>query len=274
MIKTHKATSAGIRFRKTLIRGVDKVKPQKSLLVAKKGTVGRNSGRVSVRHRQRGAKQFYRIIDFKRDKLGITGKVATIEYDPNRNCNIALINYFDGEKRYILAPEGLVKGMEVLSAKDAPLEIGNTLPLEKIPLSTRVHNVEFNPGKGGQVARGAGNYAIIMAKEGNYVNVKMPSGEVKKILANCYATIGELGNMDHRNARLGKAGLKRHKGWRPEVRGVAMGTDSHPHGGSYRDNGIGLSSPKTPWGKKARGVLTRRRKYTNKYIVTKRIKRK
>lgn len=267
MIKNYKPTSAGTRFKKTLKQEVDKVKPQKNLTKPLKGPVGRNKGRISTRHRQRGTKKNYRIIDFKRDKTGIPGRVVSIENDPNRGCNVALINYVDGEKRYILAPEGLKKGREVISGEGSALEIGNALPLKNIPLNTQVHNVELNPGQGGKMVRGAGNSAVIMAKEGKYINLKLPSGEVKKVLDRCYATIGELGNADHRHTKDGKAGRKRHKGWRPEVRGVAMGTDAHPHGGSYSDTGIGMPSPKTPWGKKTRGKKTRKRKHTDKYIV-------
>ncbi len=274
MIKTYKPTSPGIRQRKTLVRDVDNVKPNKKLTEPNKGPVGRNKGRISVRHRQRGAKKQYRIIDFKRDKHGIPGRVASIEHDPNRGSNVALINYADGEKRYILAPEGLKKGMEVMSGEKVPAEVGNALPLAEIPLSTKVHNVELNPGRGGQLVRGAGNYAILMAKEGRYVNVKLPSGEIRKLLDKCYATVGDLSNADHRHARAGKAGKMRHLGWRPAVRGVAMGTDSHPHGGSYSDTGIGMPSPKTPWGKKTRGKKTRRRRKSDKYIVTRKAKRR
>jgi len=274
MIKTYNPTSPGIRSRKTLIRDVDDVKPHKKLTKAAKGTVGRNNGRISVRHRERGAKRNYRIIDFKRDKHGIPGKVATIEHDPNRGCNIALIHYTDGEKRYILAPEGLKRGMEVQSGENVPVEVGNALPLHKIPLSTKIHNLEMSPGRGGQIARGAGNYAMIMAIEGNYANVKLPSGEVRKILRNCYATIGDLSNADLRHTRTGKAGKSRHLGWRPAVRGVAMGTEAHPHGGSYSDTGIGMPSPKTPWGQKTRGKKTRKRKNTDKFIIKRKTKRK
>ena len=275
MIKTYKPTSPGIRQRKTLVKGVDKVKPEKSLTKPLKGPVGRNRGRISVRHRQRGAKRHYRIIDFKRNKHDIPGKVATIEHDPNRGCNIALVKYADGEKRYILAPEGIKHKAEVISGEKAPLEVGNAMPLSKIPLSTRIHNVELNPGRGGQIARGAGNYAMITAKEegDKYVSVKLPSGEVKKILGTCYATIGELGNADLRHTKAGKAGRRRHMGWRPAVRGVAMGSDGHPHGGSYSDTGIGMPSPKTPWGKKTRGKKTRSRKYTDKFIIKRKQKR-
>lgn len=268
MIKKYKPTSAGIRFKKTLVKKVHKGRGLKKLTTPLKGTVGRNKGRISTRHRQRGAKKHYRVIDFKRNKLGIEGKVERIEHDPNRGPDIALISYADGEKRYILAPEGLKIGDKIMSGPEASLDVGNALPLEKIPLSMKVHNVEINPGRGGQLGRGAGNAVVIMAKEGNYVNIKLPSGEVKKVLSKCYATIGEIGNADHRHTRAGKAGIKRHKGWRPAVRGVAMGTDAHPHGGSYSDTGVGMPSPKSPWGQKTRGKKTRRRKYTDKYIVT------
>jgi large subunit ribosomal protein L2 len=274
MIKDYNPTSSGSRFKKTLKKDVDKVKPHKKLTKPRKGPSGRNKGRISTRHRQRGHKKHYRMIDFKRNKFGVPGKVATIENDPNRGCNVALIHYADGEKRYILAPVGLKRDTEVISGEKAPLEVGNALPLQNIPLNTQVHNIEINPGRGGQMVRGAGNSATIMAKEGKYVNIKLPSGEVKKVLNTCYATIGVLGNADHRHTKLGKAGKKRHQGKRPEVRGVAMGSDAHPHGGSYSDTGIGMPSPKTPWGKKTRGKLTRKRKHTDKYIVKKRGKRK
>lgn len=273
MIKTYRPTSPGIRQRRTLDKGIDDVKPNKKLTKPLKGPVGRSKGRISTRHRQRGTKKNYRIIDFKRDKHGIPGKVASIQNDPNRGCNIALIHYSDGEKRYILAPEGLKKGMEVISGEKAPVEVGNALPLNKIPLSTRIHNLELSPGKGGQIARGAGNHAIVMAIEGRYANVKLPSGEVRKILGSCYATIGSLSNADLRHTKAGKAGKKRHQGKRPAVRGVAMGTDAHPHGGSYSDTGIGMPSPKTPWGKKTRGKKTRKRKNTDKYIIKKKGKK-
>ncbi|OGC45162.1 50S ribosomal protein L2 [candidate division WWE3 bacterium RBG_19FT_COMBO_34_6] len=274
MIKSYKPTSAGIRFRKTLVKDISKVKPEKSLLKPLKGSAGRNKGKVSVRHKQRGAKKYYRFIDFKRNKQNILGKVATLEHDPNRNCNIALIHYIDGEKRYILVPQGLKIGDQVLSAQDATLEVGNCLPLSRIPLGTKIHNIEINPQGGGHLVRGAGTSATLMAKEGNYVNIRLPSGEVKKFLDRCSATIGELSNPDFRNARAGKAGIKRHLGSRPEVRGVVMGVHRHPHGGSYSTTGIGMPSPKTPWGKKARGVKTRKRAYTNKFVVTKRLKRR
>jgi large subunit ribosomal protein L2 len=268
MIKNYKPTSPGIRFRKTLVKGVDKVVPEKSLTKPKKGAVGRNKGTISSRHRQTGARKHYRVIDFKRDKRDIPAVVATIENDPNRGPNIALLHYADGEKRYILAPEGLKHGMTVVAGETAEPTTGNALPLEKIPLGMPIHNIELNPGKGGQIARGAGNSALILAKEGNYVNIKLPSGEVKKVRALCYATVGVLGNADLRNINLGKAGRKRHLGWRPHTRGVAHASPSdHPHGGSYKDTGIGMPSPKSPWGWKTRGKKTRRRKHTDKYLV-------
>lgn len=276
MIKSYKPTSPGQRQRKTLISEETVNKPYKPLTKGnKKGHVGRSHGKISSRFRQQGHKKKYRIIDFKRNKHDIIGKVATIEYDPNRGANIALINYADGEKRYILAPEGLKVGMDIMSGEAASLQVGNAMPLYKIPLGFDIHNIEINPGKGGQVARGAGNSAQILAKEGKYVNIKLPSGEVKQFVKECYATVGVLSNQDLRNVKLGKAGRSRHKGRRPHIRGVAIANPSdHPHGGSYKDNGIGMSSPKTPWGKKTRGKKTRKRTYTDKYIVKDRRKKK
>ena len=271
MLKKYKPTSAGIRFRKTLVREnstENKSKPLKSLTFPLNGAAGRSNGRISSRHKQRGNRKHYRIIDFRRDKRNIPAKVASIEHDPNRGSSIALLHYADGEKRYILAPRDLGIGAQVISGENAELKAGNALPMSKIPLGMEIHNVELSPGRGGQVARGAGNSAVIMAKEGDYVNLKLPSGEVKMVLNVCYATIGALGNLDLRNARAGKAGRKRHMGGRPHVRGVAHANPSdHPHGGSYKDNGIGMPSPKSPWGWKTRGKKTRTRKHTNKYLV-------
>lgn len=272
MLKTYNPTSAGIRFRKTLVRSENTTKnkstPEKSLIAPMKGGAGRSNGRISSRQKQRGHKKHYRVIDFNRDKKNITAKVAAIEYDPNRGASIALLHYLDGEKRYILAPAGLKVGTIVVSGKKAELKVGNALPMSEIPLGMEIHNVELSPGRGGQIARGAGNSAVIMAKEGKYVNLKLPSGEVKKVLDQCYATIGALGNTDLRNARAGKAGRKRHFGWRPHVRGVAHANPSdHPHGGSYKDGGVGMPSPKSPWGWKTRGKKTRKRSRTNKYLV-------
>ncbi|HSX39488.1 MAG TPA: 50S ribosomal protein L2 [Candidatus Saccharimonadales bacterium] len=274
MIKSYKPTSAGIRFRKTLVKHVSKNRPFKALTHTLHGPAGRSHGTIASRHKQRGSRKHYRIIDFKRDKLNIPATVATIEHDPNRGSNIALLNYADGEKRYILAPEGLEVGMKVLSGNVTEFTPGNALMLESIPLGMSIHNIELNPGQGGQIARGAGNSAQILAKEGNYVNIKLPSGEVKKILAKCMATIGVLSNSDLRNINLGKAGRKRYMGWRPHVRGVAMSDPSeHPHAGSYRDNGIGMPSPKSPWGWKTLGKKTRHRKHTNKFIVSRKTKK-
>lgn len=268
MIKKYRPTSPGIRTRKSLVtKEVTKRGAERSLSKPLKGSVGRSRGRVSVRYRVRGSKKRYRIIDFKRDKNNIPGKVATIEYDPNRGPNIALINYVDGEKRYILAPKGLKVGDEVISGDNAPFKTGNAMPLRRIPLGFEIHNIEISKGKGGQMVRGAGNKAMILAKEGDYVNIKLPSGEVKKVFADCYASLGALGNEDVRHTRLGKAGTQKHKGRRPHVRGVAMPNPAkHPHAGSYKDTGTG--HPKTPWGKPTRGKKTRKRKHTDKYIVT------
>lgn len=274
MLKTYNPTSPGIRFRKTLKVSVSKKEPERALKKPIKGPSGRGGGKVTVRDRQRGAKKNYRIIDFKRNKRGIPAKVVAIEYDPNRGPNLALLHYADGEKRYILAPEGLKEGMVVLAGEGSEIAIGNALPLKLLPLGMALHNIEINLGKGGQLARGAGNSAVITAKEGGYVNMKLPSGEVKKISGECYATIGTLGNAEIKHIKLGKAGIKRHLGWRPHTRGVAFSNPSdHPHGGSYKTSGVGMH-PKTPWGKKARGVKTRKRMHTNKYKVQdRRVKR-
>jgi large subunit ribosomal protein L2 len=269
VIRTYRPTTNSQRFRKSLIRDVDKVRPERKLTVSLRGAVGRNHGRVSVRHQEIGSRKYYRIIDYKRDKFDIPGKIATVEYDPNRGPNIALVNYADGEKRYILAPEGMKSGMVVISGEKVEAALGNACPLSNIPLGTQVHNIELNPLQGGVLIRGAGGYAEILAKEGETVNLKLPSGEVKKISGRCYATIGALSNMDLRNVRLGKAGRNRHLGVRPTVRGVAMGnpSKSHPHAGSYKTTGIGMPGPKTPWGKPARGVRTRRRRQTDYTVV-------
>jgi large subunit ribosomal protein L2 len=271
MLKTYRPTTPSHRGRKSLKRVVDDVRPTKSLTRPLKGSVGRAKGVITVRDRERGSKKHYRIIDFKRNKLGIEGFVASIEHDPNRGANIALINYVDGEKRYILAPIGLKKGMRVISSEDAEISVGNTLPVKNIPLGVEIHNVELNPGHGGQMARGAGTSVTLVAKEGKYANIKLPSSEIKKILLECLATVGTLSNQDLRNIDLGKAGRNRHLGVRPHVRGVAHASPrQHPHGGSYKDNGVGMPGPKTPWGKPARGVKTRKRSNTTKYIINER----
>jgi large subunit ribosomal protein L2 len=269
MIRSFRPTSSSIRFRKSLVREVDKVRPLKALTKSLEGPMGRSHGRVATRHKQRGSKKLYRIIDFKREKFSIPAKVSTIEYDPNRGSNIALVFYADGEKRYILAPEGLKVGMTVVSGSGNELNVGNTLPMSEIPLGMNIHNIEINPGAGGIMVRGAGNYAQILAKDGNYVNVKLPSGEVKKVLGKCLATVGVLSNMDLRNVVLGKAGRNRHLGVRPTVRGVAMSNPrkDHPHGGSYKSTGVGMVAPKSPWGWKTKGVKSRKRSRTDRTIV-------
>jgi large subunit ribosomal protein L2 len=223
-----------------------------------------------VRQRGGGHKRLYRIIDFRRDKVGVPARVTAIEYDPNRSARIALLVYADGAKRYILAPLGLKVGDKVESGPDAEIRIGNALPLFRIPLGTVVHNVELKPGGGGQIARSAGTSAQVMAKEGSYATLRMPSGEMRKVAVNCMATIGQVGNTDHANITLGKAGRKRWMGRRPEVRGIAMDPSSHPHGGGEGRSPIGMPSPKTPWGKPTLGYKTRRNKSTDKYIVRRR----
>ncbi len=276
MIKTYKPTSEGQRARKTLVRDVSSKRPEKALTKPLKGPAGRSYGFISSRHKQRGNKKQYRMIDFKRNKLDIPAIVAAIEYDPNRGAHIALLNYADGEKRYILAPEGLAVGTTIISGENAEPILGNALPLSKVPLGSLVHNVEINPGAGGVLVRGAGNGAIVMAREGEQVNLKLPSGEVKQILSRCFVTMGTLTNMDLRNTQLGKAGRARHLGKRPSVRGVAMADPhhDHPHAGKYGKTGIGRPAPMTPWGKLTRGVKTRKRKRTNYTIITRRPQKK
>lgn len=235
---------------------------------------GRSStGRVTVRHQGGRHKRFLRVIDFKRDKIGIWGTVAAIEYDPNRNAEIALINYLDGEKRYIIAPDTLKVGQRVMSGEEAPLEVGNTLPLGSIPIGTLVHNLEIRPGKGGQIVRGAGSVATIQGKEKEYVLVKLPSSEVRRFLPECFATVGQVGNIDAKNETIGKAGRKRHMGIRPSVRGTAMHPASHPHGGGEGRSGVGMKHPKTVYGRSAVGNTRNRKKYSNKLIAKKRNKK-
>ena len=247
-------------------------KPEKSLTVTLKKHSGRNSrGKITVRHRGGGYRPKYRIIDFKRDKDGVPGKVATIEYDPNRSANIALINYADGEKRYIVAPNKLAVGDVIVSGPDADIKIGNALPVANIPVGTIIHNIELKPGKGAQLVRSAGNGAQLMAKEGKFASLRLPSGEVRKVRQECRATIGEVGNIDHQNIQIGKAGRKRHMGIRPTVRGSVMNPNDHPHGGGEGKAGIGRVSPVTPWGKPALGYKTRKKgKASDKYIVKRR----
>ena len=251
---------------------ITKTTPEKSLIASKKKTAGRNNqGKITVRHHGGGNRQKYRIIDFKRNKDDIPGTVKTIEYDPNRSANIALIVYADGEKRYILAPNKLEVGQVIVSGPEADIVVGNALPIANIPVGTIIHNVELKPGKGGQLARSAGNGAQLMAKEGDYAQVRLPSGEVRKISMRCRATIGEVGNLDHSNIQIGKAGRKRHMGIRPTVRGSVMNPNDHPHGGGEGRAPVGRKSPVTPWGKPALGYKTRKKnKASNQYIVKRR----
>jgi len=269
-LKRYRPTSPGRRGRVDMIKKtVSKNNPEKSLTSGVlRGPVGRSKGRVSTRHRQVGAKKLYRLIDYKRDKRDIPAKVVRIEYDPNRGADIALLVYKDGEKRYILAPESLQVGQEIIAGNAVEAEVGNSLPLSKVPLGMFVHNVEMRPGKGGQLARGAGSSCSVMAKEGDFVLLRLPSGEIRNIPHQCYATIGVLSNADWKHRKLGKAGRRRHLGWRPAVRGVAMHPDAHPHGGGEGRSPIGMPSPKSPWGKKTMGKKTRKKgKASDKYIV-------
>jgi large subunit ribosomal protein L2 len=271
-IKVYKPTSAGRRgMTSPTFEEVTKKRPEKSLTVPLKKHSGRNNqGSVTVRHRGGGTRPRYRLIDFRRDKKDIPGRISAIEYDPNRTARLALVIYKDGEKRYILAPQGLNVGDTILSSAEAEIKPGNTLPIERIPLGTLIHNIELAPGKGGQLVRSAGVAAQLMAKEGAYAQVRLPSGEVRYVAMNCSATIGQLGNVEWNTIKFGKAGRKRYQGWRPSVRGVAMTPRDHPHGGGEGKSGIGMPGPKTPWGKPALGKRTRVRKFTNRFIVKRR----
>ena len=273
-IKSFKPMTNGTRGMSKLVNEeITKTTPEKSLVVTLKKTGGRNNqGRITVRHRGGGEKRKYRIIDFKRDKDGIVGTVASIEYDPNRSANIALIQYADGEKRYILAPKGLKVGNKIESGENADIKVGNTLPLEKIPEGTVVHNVELKAGKGGQMARSAGSSVQILGREGKYTLLRLTSGEVRKVLSTCRATIGEVGNADHELVSLGKAGRKRHMGIRPTVRGSVMNPNDHPHGGGEGRAPIGRKQPMTPWGKPALGMKTRRNKKASTKLIVSRKK--
>jgi len=254
---------------------ITRTKPERSLLRSLRKRSGRNAqGRITVRHRGGGHKRRYRLIDFKRDKAGIPARVRSIEYDPNRSARIALLFYADGEKRYIVAPLGLQVDDVVMSGEGAEIRVGNALPLARVPLGTLVHNVELHPGRGGQMVRSAGTSAQVLAKEGDYVTLRLPSGEVRLVRKECVATIGQVGNVDHGNIKLGKAGRKRWLGYRPAVRGSAMSPRDHPHGGGEGRSPIGMPSPKSPWGKKTLGKKTRRNKATDKYIVRRRGKRR
>ena len=272
-IKKYNPTTPGLRgMSVSTFEEITASKPDKSLTVTLKKHSGRNSrGKITVRHRGGGYRPKYRIIDFKRDKDGVPGTVSTIEYDPNRSANIALITYADGEKRYIIAPNKLEVGAKIESGPAADIQVGNALPLANIPVGTIIHNVELKPGKGGQLVRAAGNGAQLMAKEGAYAQVRLPSGEVRKVAIGCRATIGEVGNLDHQNIQIGKAGRKRHMGIRPTVRGSVMNPNDHPHGGGEGRAPIGRKSPVTPWGKPALGYKTRKKKNaSDKYIVKRR----
>ena len=271
-LKVYRPTSPGRRgMSGSTFEEITKGKPEKSLLLPLKKKAGRNTrGKITVRHRGGGAKQRLRIIDFKRDKVGVPGRVATIEYDPNRSARIALIHYADGDKRYILAPLELNVGDTIMSGSDAEVKPGNTLPLKLIPTGTLIHNIELERGRGGQLVRSAGTAAQLMVKEGEYALVRLPSSEMRRIRSDCLATIGQLGNVDHQNIKLGKAGRKRWLGWRPTVRGSAMTPRDHPHGGGEGRAPIGMAGPKTPWGKPALGYRTRKPKASDKLIVKRR----
>ncbi len=272
-IKKYKPTSPARRFMSVpTFEEITTDKPERSLLVSKNKSGGRNAtGRITVRHIGGGNRVKYRVIDFKRNKDNIPAKVVSIEYDPNRSANIALICYADGEKKYILAPLGLNAGDTVVSGPESDIVVGNSLPLENIPVGTLIHNIELQPGKGGQIARAAGNVAQLMAKEGKYATIRMPSGEMRYVLLRCKATIGQIGNTDHEIVSLGKAGRKRHMGVRPTVRGVVMNPCDHPHGGGEGKSPIGMPSPVTPWGKPALGYKTRKKKNVNDKFIIKRI---
>jgi large subunit ribosomal protein L2 len=275
-VKTYKPTSPGRRGMTGLtFEEVTTTEPERSLLRPLAKRSGRNVyGRITVRHRGGGHKRQYRLIDFRRDKVGIPAQVKSIEYDPNRSARIALLVYADGEKRYIIAPLGLQVGDSVMSGETAEIRVGNALPLERIPLGTLVHNIELRAGRGGQMVRSAGTSAQVLAKEGDHVTLRLPSGEVRLVRKECMATIGQVGNVDHGNVKLGKAGRKRWLGYRPAVRGSAMTPRDHPHGGGEGRAPIGMPSPKSPWGKKTLGKKTRRNKSTEKYIVRRRGKRR
>ncbi|MDA0364332.1 MAG: 50S ribosomal protein L2 [Chloroflexi bacterium] len=270
-IKTYRPTSPGRRNASG--HGFDEItrkRSEKRLLVSKKQKAGRSAGKISVRHRGGGHKRMIRVVDFKRDKLGVPGRIAGIEYDPGRSARIALVFYRDGDKRYIVAPDGLKVDDTVLSAANAPVALGNTLPLSAIPTGTSVHNVELQPGKGGQLGRSAGASIQLMARDQGYALLRMPSGEMRQVLESCRATIGAVGNSEHGQIKLGKAGRNRHRGRRPTVRGSAMNPVDHPHGGGEGKAPIGMPGPKTPWGKPALGYRTRNNKRTDKYIVRRR----
>ena len=271
-IRNYKPTTPGRRKMSALVNEeITTSTPEKSLTVTLKKNSGRNNqGRITVRHQGGGVKRKYRIIDFKRNKVNVPGTVATIEYDPNRTANIALINYADGEKRYIIAPKGLEVGATIESGENADIKVGNALPIMSIPVGTMIHNIELRPGKGGELARSAGASAQILGREGNYVMIRLSSGEQRKVLGTCYATVGVVGNEDASLVKIGKAGRKRHMGIRPTVRGSVMNPNDHPHGGGEGRAPIGRKAPMTPWGKPALGLKTRKKKQSDKFIVRRR----
>ena len=273
-VKKYKPVTPGMRdMTGYTFEEITKSKPERSLLVTRPRHGGRNAhGRVTVRHRGGGARRFIRIVDFKREKHGIPAKVAAVEYDPNRTARLALLFYVDGEKRYIISPLDLKVGDTVMSGPTAEIRPGNSLPISNIPVGTLIHNIEMKAGKGAQLVRSAGGAAQLLAKEGDFAQIRMPSGEVRLIHQVCYATIGQVGNLDHGNIKLGKAGRKRHMGIRPTVRGSAMSPRDHPHGGGEGRQPIGLAGPKSPWGKPTLGYKTRRNKKTDQYIVRRRSK--
>jgi len=271
-IKVYKPTTPGRRgMTGYSFDEITKDTPERSLIVLRTAHSGRNAqGRVTVRHQGGGSRRYIRLVDFKRGKLNIPAKVAAIEYDPNRTARLALLVYADGEKRYIVAPQGLKVGDTVLSGPNAEIRPGNSLPIANIPVGTLVHNIELKEGRGGQIARSAGTAAQLLAKEGDYAQLRLPSGEVRMVRQSCYATIGQVGNLEHGNIKLGKAGRKRHMGIRPTVRGTAMTPRDHPHGGGEGRQPTGMAGPKSPWGKPTRGYRTRRNKTTDKFIVRRR----
>ncbi|MCP4139066.1 MAG: 50S ribosomal protein L2 [Chloroflexi bacterium] len=275
-VKKYKPTTPGQRNKTGYtFEEITKKTPERSLIIPLRKTGGRNAhGRVTVRHRGGGHRRFIRIVDFKRDKIGVPARVAAIEYDPNRTARLALLFYADGAKRYIIAPLGVKVGDTLVSGPTAEIKAGNSLPIANIPVGTMVHNIEMKEGKGAQMVRSAGASAQVLAKEGDYAQIRLPSGEVRLIRQGCYATIGQVGNVDHSNIKLGKAGRKRHMGIRPTVRGSAMNPNDHPHGGGEGRQPIGMPGPKSPWGKPTLGKKTRRNKDTDKYIVRRRGKKR
>jgi large subunit ribosomal protein L2 len=271
-VKVYKPTTPGLRgMTGYTFEEITKSAPERSLIVVRKNHAGRdNRGRISVRHQGGGNRQYIRMVDYRRDKRNIPAKVAAIEYDPNRTARLALLFYVDGEKRYIIAPLGLKVGDMILSGSTAEIRPGNSLPIANIPVGTMIHNIELKEGRGGQLVRSAGTSAQLLAKEGDYAQIRLPSGEVRLVRQVCYATIGQVGNLDHSNVKLGKAGRKRHMGIRPTVRGTAMSPRDHPHGGGEGRQPTGMPGPKSPWGKPTRGYKTRRNKKSDQYIVRRR----